>query len=242
MKKLLLLIAVVAMVLPGCGKIEDQFNGDVCSLMEDITFMEYCYDNFDVNKDGLLSQEEASSVYVIDISGLDIYSLSGIEAFTRLEHILAKSCRKLRKATFPSSIRDIDNEAFYGCTSLTSVTIPNSVTMIGYAAFEDCRSLTSVTIGNSVSWIADAAFEDCKSLTSVTIPDSVTYIGEGAFYNCTSLKEVYCKPTTPPTGDYYMFDNNASGRKIYVPTASVKMYKAKLSWKSYASDIVGYNF
>ena len=39
-----------------------------------------------------------------------------------------------------------------------------------------------------------------------------------------------------------MFDNNASGRKIYVPTASVDAYKAAKGWKDYADYIVGYDF
>jgi 3-dehydroquinate dehydratase len=39
-----------------------------------------------------------------------------------------------------------------------------------------------------------------------------------------------------------MFYNNASGRKIYVPTASVEAYKAASYWSSYASYIVGYDF
>ena len=37
---------------------------------------------------------------------------------------------------------------------------------------------------------------------------------------------MYCKATTPPTGGDYMFNNNASGRKIYVPMASVEAYKS----------------
>ena len=93
-----------------------------------------------------------------------------------------------------------------------------------------------------VSSIGNSAFQDCKSLTSITIPDSVKKIGERAFDGCTSLKEIYCKPTTPPTGDSYMFKNNASGRKIYVPRASVEAYKAADGWKDDASYIVGYDF
>ncbi|MBQ1213430.1 MAG: leucine-rich repeat domain-containing protein, partial [Tidjanibacter sp.] len=102
--------------------------------------------------------------------------------------------------------------------------------------------LTSVTIGNGVTEIGGSAFWGCTSLTSVTIPDSVTSIGNNAFENCTSLKSVYCKPTTPPTGGSNMFYNNASGRKIYVPTASVDAYKAASYWKNYASAIEGYDF
>ena len=39
-----------------------------------------------------------------------------------------------------------------------------------------------------------------------------------------------------------MFDSNASGREIYVPTESVDAYKSATYWNYYASAIVGYNF
>ena len=175
-------------------------------------------------------------------------------------------CDSLTSVTIGDSVTSIGNEAFRYCYSLTSVTIGNSVTTIGYCAFYDCRSLTSVTIPDSVTTIGDYAFYSCDSLTSVTIPDSVTTIGDYAFYYCTSLTSVtihdsvttignaafrYChsltsvyfKATTPPTlGDSYVFDYNASGRKIYVTAESVGAYKAAAYWSEYAADIVGYDF
>lgn len=39
-----------------------------------------------------------------------------------------------------------------------------------------------------------------------------------------------------------MFYDNASGRKIYVPAASVVVYKAAKYWSDYATSIVGYDF
>ena len=157
-------------------------------------------------------------------------------------------CYSLTSVTIGDSVTEIGYCTFYDCTSLESVTIGDSVTTIGKSAFCDCSSLTSVTIGDSVTTIGDWAFEDCSSLTSVTIPDSVTTIGLAAFSGCTSLTSVYCKATIPPTailydnGNWYTFDENTSGRIIYVPTESVEVYKSATGWSDYADDIVGYNF
>ena len=132
--------------------------------------------------------------------------------------------------------------AVYCRPNAKSVTIPDSVTEIGSAAFLGCFSLTSVTIPEGVTEIGSQAFSVCTSLTSVTIPASVTSVSYLAFAYCSSLKEVYCKPTTPPTGDDLMFYDNASGRKIYVPTESVDAYKSAEYWSDYADYIEGYDF
>lgn len=145
--------------------------------------------------------------------------------------------------TFDGKVTTIGDGAFRSCTSLTSMNIPDSVTTIGSYAFYGCESLASITIPDSVTMIGSYAFSSCDSLTSVTIPDSVTTIGDCTFRSCTSLTSVYCKATTPPAlGGTSVFDNNGSGRKIYVPTESVDAYKSATRWNEYASAIVGYNF
>ena len=151
------------------------------------------------------------------------------------------TCSSLTSVTIPDSVTSIGSQAFYGCNSLTSITIPYSVTSIGNGAFMGCSSLTSIIIPDSVTTIGQYTFYNCSSVTSVTIPDSVTSIGSYAFESCDSLTSVYCKATTPPTLDgTHVFNYNDSGRKIYVPAASVEAYKGV--WSEYASAIVGYDF
>ena len=172
-------------------------------------------------------------------------------------------CTNLVEITIPKKVSIVSPDAFEGCTSLPvengiryadnflvevvekdidSYTIKNDTKWIGDNAFQNCSSLASITIPDSVSSIGESAFAYCESLESIIIPDSVTSIGEHAFFYCSSLAKVYCKPTTPPTGDSDMFNLNASGRKIYVPTDSVDAYKTANYWSDYKSDIYGYDF
>ena len=146
------------------------------------------------------------------------------------------------RLTFGNDVTAIPENAFKDCNSMEYIKMPNSVKSFGSNAFFNCTSLKSITIPDSVTSIGDYAFYDCTSLKSVTIGKGVTSIGEWAFCCCSSLTSVYCKPTTPPTGGDSMFESNATGRKIYVPTASVDAYKAATYWSDYASYIVGYNF
>ena len=122
------------------------------------------------------------------------------------------------------------------------------ITEIPESAFDCCAALWKIKIPENVQTIIVDAFCACTSLTSITIPNSVTSIESLAFRGCTSLKEVYCKPTTPPTARlsswsiWNAFDQHASGRKIYVPKASVEAYKTASYWSDYADNIVGYDF
>ena len=179
--------------------------------------------------------------------------------------------KSLTDVIIPNSVTTIEGEAFYNCSTLISITIPDSVTSITSGTFRACASLasfygkyasddnrcliqdteliafapadlTSYTIPNNVTKIGGLAFNSCFNLTSITIPDSVIRISGLAFEGCSSLKEVYCKPTTPPSGGSSMFYSNASGCKIYVPRASVDAYKAASGWSDYKSYIEPYDF
>ena len=215
MKKFLTIV-LLATLLYGCDKLDDESRvKDVITIMDDSVFINYCLLNFDLNNDGVISQTEAKTVKVIEITDEPkLKSVKGISAFSNLEEIhfektglqsidLSKNtklttitreafryCDSLTSVVLPDSVTSIGEDAFIGCDSLTSVVLPDSVTSIGEYAFSGCDSLTSITIPDSVTEIGGSAFWRCTSLTSVTIPDSVTKIESNTFYDCTSLTSV----------------------------------------------------
>lgn len=176
------------------------------------------------------------------------------------------NCSGLTSVTIGNGVTSIGTAAFFGCTSLTSIVIPNSVTSIAGGAFTGCDSLTSVSIdsnaivssaytsstnmknifglqiteyviGNSVASIGQSTFQSSNALTSVTIGSGVTSIGDNAFNGCSGLTSVTVSAETPPTLGTSAFDDNASGRKIYVPAESVEAYKSAENWSTYADSI-----
>lgn len=146
---------------------------------------------------------------------------------------------------FDRAVTIIGERAFLSDYRIESVIIPSSVTTIAGMAFSDCTALKEVSIPSSVTRIEGSAFGGCTSLESVVIPSSVVYVGGFAFGACSSLIEVIVNATTPPemyynsaAQEYTSFKDNASGRLIKVPAASLSAYRAAPGWSSYASSIV----
>lgn len=135
-------------VLPFLEKVDD-----VCTKMDDIEFMAYCYENFDVNDDGKVSMTEANAVRSI---GANARTFAGIEYFSNLESfssfsveevdlrynkeltsILFRNCENLKTVRMPESLPNLSKLDFYGCSSLISIAIPDGVSSIENITFSD---------------------------------------------------------------------------------------------------------
>ena len=149
-------------------------------------------------------------------------------------------CPNLTTVTIAKTVTSIDAEAFSLCGNLETVTFADAdqsqLTTIQSNAFANCVKLSSITLPEGVQTIGAYAFVCCYDLASATIPSTVTTMSNDVFRDCTSLATVYCNASTPPTGNYSMFDNNASGRIIYVPIGSVGAYQTAANWSNYAND------
>ena len=117
--------------------------------------------------------------------------------------------------------------------TITSITIPSSVSQIQNNAFANCTDLISIEIPNTVTHIGYNAFYNCTSLTSLVIPASVTNIEGSAFANCSGLTSLTCNAQTPPALGSRVFSNVSKTLTFTVPTESEDLYKAAAQWRDF---------
>lgn len=152
MKKLLFIVAAMfaAVSFSSCDKDDDNGGGsdfarptdpnDVCSYMDDLVFMKYCYAHFDFNEDGKVSKTEANAATKINLFDTNVKTLTGICYFPNLEIINCSNCNRLTSVDLSHNLKitEIQEYAFADCYDLKSIILPNSVTTIGDSAFDDC--------------------------------------------------------------------------------------------------------
>lgn len=89
--------------------------------------------------------------------------------------------RNIVSVYIPSSIKNIESQAFYGCTQLSNVIMEEGVTSINNLAFCQCKSLKTISLPEGLETINAGAFND-TGLTSITIPSTVQSLGDAIFF------------------------------------------------------------
>ena len=88
---------------------------------------------------------------------------------------------------YGTTIKNIENSAFYKCTNLALTSLPSGVTSIGGSAFGLCTNLALTSLPSGVTSIGDSAFSGCTNLALTSLPNGITSLGQRAFKNCTAL-------------------------------------------------------
>ncbi|MCL1788776.1 MAG: leucine-rich repeat protein [Oscillospiraceae bacterium] len=101
----------------------------------------------------------------------------------------------LTSVTFPNSLRNISESAFYG-TGLTEIIIPDSVTELGEAVFAECTSLKWVTLGKGLTEIPRFTFQH-TAITELTVPEGINKISALAFQLLPDFKTLTVSPYNP---------------------------------------------
>ena len=192
--------------------IEKAFVDDTPSPDEIINFADdnvkaICIENWDTNKDGELSYEEAAAVTDI---GNKFYVKTKIKSFDEFQYFTGvtsvqenafKSCIALESIVLPNSLQETSSNMFDGCGKLKNVTITEGVKSISGYTFNNCLSLTEITLPSSLTSIGSYAFSG-SSFISILIPEGVKYIGERAFDGCSSLTSIVISKGVTSIGEY----------------------------------------
>lgn len=164
MKKVLFALVAMSLLFTACEDGNDDFIklkevDDVCTMMDDINFMAYCYEEFDVNKDGKVSMEEAAAVRAMSLSDADGYvrTIKGIEYFTNLEYLSQLDAlravdidlnnnKKLRTVRF-----NFSDDAFLDLSTKISINFGNN-TVLKTLRLSNCN-LNDLDLSEHVSLI-----------------------------------------------------------------------------------------
>ena len=196
--------------------------------------------------------------YVGDYVFMGCEQLENVSFLDGVEVIGAWSfcdCINLLTAFFGDDVTTIREGAFYNCPKVTFTGKFSTGGGSGGNINDSEGNFVGVTtppadgnvdLGGSTG-VGQGAMQNNTAVTRLVIPESVERISAWAFDGCVNLKTVICEPLVPPTavfsstGMWAAFDNNAEGRRFYVPAESVEAYKSAEGWRDYADAIFAMN-
>ena len=139
--------------------------------------------------------------------------------------------------TLPSSLKALNEKAFYSCVNLKKVTMPNFLTNIGYSAFENCSNLEQVTMHNSISSIRENAFMNCENLKEIVLPAELLTIQDRVFKSCRNLLSVDIPESVTSIGDF-AFEGCNSLKNAPLPNKLKSIGQSAFHWCYNLSNVV----
>lgn len=171
---------------------------DVCTKMDDINFMKYCYDNFDVNKDGKVSMPEANAVKSISYADLinsgssslcNVVSFTGIEYFSNLENISLGgnniSVNPKVKTINLCYNKHLTSISMLGASNISSLDLRYN-NNLQHCSIRYASNLSSLDLRTNIE-LEYINMKGCSKLKSIYLPKSIESIPASAFNGCDCL-------------------------------------------------------
>lgn len=188
-----------------------------------------------VNSIGSSAFRSCSALNSVTV-GASLFSLTDVFTYCTnvKELIYAEGCKKtidtgltsISSVSFPNTMEEIHDKAFYRYHNLTGVNFTPSIKSIGESAFQECEGLTTLSlpenlqnigvkafyycknivgeliIPSTVRELGESSFDGCSNIQTLIIKNGVEIIGNKAFENCKSLENVYFSNTLQSIGEY----------------------------------------
>lgn len=189
-----------------------------------------CVANWDTDKDGELSVDEAAAVSTL---GSVFREKSNIGSFDELRYF--------------TGLTSIGDYAFYKSSISGELRIPGNVKSIGDYAFNGCSQLTSVVLEEGVETVGWHTFSG--PIRTLSLPASLTYMNSMAIDPYVQADPsasifipsgdlyVYVKSTTPAAINDYAFYYVFAAAHLMVPAGCVDAYKAVKGWSHFGEYI-----
>ena len=158
----------------------------------------------------------------------------------------------LSELVIPAAVDSIGTGAFCNMKTLKTLKIEDSKTTLKFAngqnygahgmfSYEHQPALEEAYIGRNWTVSGNGLFRGHTALVNLTFGTKVDKIPAESFYDCNGLEEIHARPITPPvcTGGNVFKNVNKVTTYLYVPTASVDLYKAAPVWMDFYDNIRG---
>lgn len=202
---------------------------------EDITFADaamkaLCVANWDTDKDGELSIEEAAAVTSLGEvfrGNKEIGSFGELKYFTGLtaidEYAFSESSIS-GELRVPGNVKAIKNYAFYNCSQLTAVVLEEGVETVGWNSFSGPIRLLSLP--TSLTFMSSMAIDPYVNAD----PSAGIFIPKGDLY-------VYVHAVTPAPINNFAFYYVFADAHLVVPPGCVEAYKSEKAWSHFGEYI-----
>ncbi len=157
------------------------------------------------------------------------------DALSTLEQSVCSGCSKLKDVHLPQNILSICDYAFRNTPSLRRIDLPSSLKRIDNDAFYQC-GVDSVKLPIGLTVLESYAFRNCGNLKYLELP---SYIGSYSynFNGCNSIQKIVSKSATPPAISDDPFQNGPSKANVtlVVPSFAVANYKLDSYWYQFGN-------
>lgn len=199
----------------------------------------------------------AFDYYPLNLSDINLATVRLPEGLVRIGEGAFRYAH-IKEINFPSTIREIGDEAFNGCALLESqIVLPEGVVKIEKSTFLGCISLKQAPVlPSTLRIIGESAFSH-TGFSEITIPENAesieglafsesgieilritgqnTALASLAFQGC-DLKEVCCNATTPSLAETYAFPADTDAT-LYIPVGSGLQYRNAPGWNVFRTII-----
>ena len=186
----------------------------------------------DYDNDGMLTEEELAAIETLSDRNDNAYSMF-VNGYGKGNNVI----ETFDEFRYFTGLTYINGDAFGWCSNLKKITLPSSIIWIKQGAFRG-TAIEELIINEGCEVCDDNIIDGNKSCILIDFPSTITSIGTRPTNNGGKELVVICRAIVPPTfSGSWGYTNAGKPIAIYVPDASVLIYKSATGWSESASLI-----